>query len=145
GALSWSAERNLRAEMWEVVFGRREGNLLPRWCVSGCHEVCRCIVIDGCMRHGTHNAKAVCLLSQPRQQFRDLHARHTGRNWVKYTAHFLGSGRLHVPDVELAWSAVQEEEDTGTQGRGRTLCGGMQKLRQTQRAQPAELQPAAAR
>src|SRR5262249_31068771 len=46
-----------------------------------------------------------------REVLADLHARHIGANGAERAADIVGSVRLEVPGVKVAWGANEEEED----------------------------------
>ena len=50
-----------------------------------------------------------------------LDAGHRRRDRLELAADLVGSGGLHVPGVELARPAVQQEQDTGAGGRPRRV------------------------
>lgn len=97
-------------EMGKIVFGGCEGNLLARWRVAGRDEIGGGVVIEGGVRHRSNDAEAMRLFCQKREMFRDADTGHASVDRLEFTAYFDGGGRLHVPDIELTWTTVQQEQ-----------------------------------
>jgi len=83
---------------------------------------------------------------QLRQVLAELNAGHAGRNGLELAANAVGRGRLHVPHVEVAGTAIQEDQHARVGPRCWAGFFGGQELgqRQAHQPQPADLQQVAA-
>ena len=71
-------------------------------------------IVDGCggVIDGTEHGELVGIPRHARENFRNLHARHVGRERLVGAADFRRRFRLHVPGIQLAGRAQQEDENT---------------------------------
>src|SRR5262249_45650113 len=83
--------------------------------------------------------------SKPGQMFGNLHAGHRSRDWSEFAADLVRSGRFHVPDVKLARSTVEKDEENGLRFAHSRLGAQQRRQHQPEQAQPAQLKPFAAR
>jgi hypothetical protein len=76
------------------------------------------------MMHGANEADMVHGTSKKREVFTDFNTWCRRLNGLKFATNFAGCAGLHVPQVELAWAAEEEDEDAGFCRGGRRLTGG---------------------
>jgi len=70
------------------------------------------VIADGPrVRHGIDQREMISQLGQLGVHFVELHARYFGRNRLVGSAVIDRCFRLHVPGIEVAWRADQEQRD----------------------------------
>jgi hypothetical protein len=142
------ADRRPVARKAEGVVGEEfEIPLERRPAAQGFHR--RRVVIPHGMMHAANDGETVCEPRRLRKVFTDAQTRHGSSNRVEIAADLARRMRFHVPGIEMAGSAVMENQNAGVDSggyrciRGKEAWQGQSQIANT--ADAEELAPADSR